>query len=75
MPAIDLNKEKNPVPAPKLGSVETILVTSHVVICDGGEGEFGHPRVWLRIEGHQTYCPYCSRQFILNPGSTDTSEH
>jgi uncharacterized Zn-finger protein len=58
-------------PTPQLGTVETILVESRVVACDGGEGGLGHPRVWLRIEHQQIYCPYCSRLFVLKPGAGD----
>jgi uncharacterized Zn-finger protein len=56
-------------PKPDIGTVETILVDSRVVACDGGDGPLGHPRVWLRIEQQQTYCPYCSRLFVLKPGA------
>jgi len=56
-------------PTPQIGTVETIVVESRVVACDGGEGPLGHPRVWLRIEHQQTFCPYCSRLFILKHGA------
>jgi uncharacterized Zn-finger protein len=56
-------------PTPKIGTVETILVESRVVACDGGDGPLGHPRVWLRIEQQQIFCPYCSRLFVLKPGA------
>jgi uncharacterized Zn-finger protein len=56
-------------PTPEIGMVETILVDSRVVACDGGVGPLGHPRVWLRIEQQQIYCPYCSRLFVLKPGA------
>jgi uncharacterized Zn-finger protein len=42
-----------------------------VVACDGGDGPLGHPRVWLRIEHQQHFCPYCSRLFVLKPGTGD----
>jgi uncharacterized Zn-finger protein len=58
-------------PTPQVGAVETILVESRVVACDGGNGALGHPRVWLRIEHQQTFCPYCSRLFVLKPGTGD----
>ncbi len=58
-------------PTPQLGSdaIETVTVTSRVVACDGEAGALGHPRVWLRIVGEQTYCPYCSRVYVLAPGA------
>jgi uncharacterized Zn-finger protein len=56
-------------PTPLIGTVETILVESRVVACDGGDGPLGHPRVWLRIEAQQIFCPYCSRLFVLKPGT------
>ena len=58
-------------PTPAFGTLETILVDSRVLACDGGGGTLGHPRVWLRIEHQQTYCPYCSRVFVLKPGAVD----
>jgi uncharacterized Zn-finger protein len=58
-------------PTPQFGTVETIVVESRVVACDGGDGPLGHPRVWLRIEHQQTFCPYCSRLFVLKPGAGD----
>jgi len=60
---------KRPVPT------ETIEVASHVVACDGGAGALGHPRVWLRIVGHQAMCPYCSRLYVLAPGARPDDGH
>ena len=63
-------------PTPQLGLVETLTVTSRVVACDGGDGPFGHPRVWLRIEGTQTFCPWCSRVYVIDPqAETGDSGH
>ena len=62
-------------PTPAVGTIETVVVDSRVVACDGGDGPLGHPRVWLRIELEQTYCPYCSRVFVLKPGAADHPEH
>ncbi len=56
-------------PTPQIGTTQTVLVDSRVVACDGGDGPLGHPRVWLRIEGEQTYCPYCSRIYRLAEGA------
>ena len=62
-------------PHPQLGLVESVEVHSRVVACDGGAGPLGHPRVWLRIVEAQTFCPYCSRIFVLAPGAHDDSGH
>ncbi len=61
-------------PTPRLGLVETLLASSRVVACDGGDGPLGHPRVWLRIEGAQTFCPYCSRLYVLDPQAQETGD-
>ncbi|KAA8384509.1 zinc-finger domain-containing protein [Acetobacter sp. DmW_136] len=65
----------NPVPHPKLGHVETIMVDKRKIACDGGLSELGHPRVWLKIGGHQTVCSYCSRLFVLQPDAEGQAEH
>ena len=62
-------------PTPDIGSVERVEVTSRVVPCDGTQGALGHPRVWLRIEGDRVFCPYCSRLFVLKPGTGDDHGH
>ena len=54
---------------------EIIHVDSRTVACDGGDGALGHPRVFLRIEGSQVTCPYCSRRFVLNPGAGGGASH
>lgn len=56
-------------PTPDVGHPETIMVTVRNVACDGGDGPLGHPRVWLHIEHEQTFCPYCSRIYRLEPGA------
>jgi uncharacterized Zn-finger protein len=54
---------------------EIIHVDEPVVACDGGGGALGHPRVFLRIEDRSVMCPYCSRLYVLIPGSSPgTSE-
>ena len=58
-------------PTPQLGTTETLHVDSRTVACDGGDGPLGHPRVWLHIDHQQTFCPYCSRIYILNAGAGD----
>jgi uncharacterized Zn-finger protein len=61
-------------PSPQLGTMERFEVDSRVVACDGGDGPLGHPRVWLRIVERQTFCPYCSRVFILKSGAEHDHE-
>jgi uncharacterized Zn-finger protein len=48
-------------------------VKTHAVSCDGGDGPFGHPKVYLKIVNTEITCPYCSRLFVLEPGATDTA--
>ena len=62
-------------PTPDVGAPETFMVDSRVIACDGGEGPLGHPRVWLNIADHQTFCPYCSRVYRLKPGAGDDHGH
>jgi uncharacterized Zn-finger protein len=48
--------------------IETIIVDTHQVACDGGGGALGHPRIYMTIppkDGH-VECPYCSRDYVLN---------
>ena len=58
-------------PHPDEGTPEVIRVDERVVACDGGDEPRGHPRVWLRIVHQQTFCPWCSRIFVLNEGAGD----
>jgi uncharacterized Zn-finger protein len=46
---------------------EVIEVDSLEVVCDGGGGATGHPRVFLHIDQDkgEITCPYCSRQYVL----------
>jgi uncharacterized Zn-finger protein len=45
---------------------EVIHVTEHRVVCDGGNGALGHPRVFLEMgEATEVTCPYCDRLFVL----------
>jgi len=55
----------------KTSEHEIINVKTRAVSCDGGEGVYGHPKVYLRIAGEKIMCPYCSRLFVLEPGVTD----
>jgi len=64
-----------PAPATEAGP-ETVLVTTHRVMCDGAADirpaglpratALGHPRVWLEIdEKGYVDCGYCDRRFQL----------
>lgn len=45
---------------------ETQITEVATVVCDGGTGAQGHPRVFLDLEKTgEVYCPYCSRHFVL----------
>lgn len=47
---------------------ETVRVSTLEVVCDGGGGPLGHPKVYLHIDrdqGDTVTCPYCSRFFVL----------
>lgn len=62
--------------APTLSSPpEITIVTERTIACDGGDGAFGHPRVFLRILEREVQCPYCSRRFVLAEGADDNSAH
>ena len=44
--------------------LETILVTTDRVACDGDGDALGHPRVWLTLgTDGEIVCPYCSRRY------------
>jgi uncharacterized Zn-finger protein len=47
--------------------VETIVVETTKVACDGGGGALGHPRIYMTIppDGNHVDCPYCSRRYVL----------
>ena len=62
--------------APKMEPPETIEVESTQVACDGGDGPFGHPRVFLNMgDKKQVDCPYCGRRFVLKPGAKVAAGH
>ena len=46
---------------------EIIKVNEIEVVCNGGGGALGHPRVYLHIDkvSHQIQCPYCSRLYVM----------
>jgi uncharacterized Zn-finger protein len=46
--------------------VETILVHTKRVSCNGGGGPLGHPHVYLNLgSDDRAVCPYCSKQYAL----------
>jgi uncharacterized Zn-finger protein len=61
-----------PDAAPAKTPTETIISNSRAVSCDGGDGAYGHPKVYLRIADKQVMCPYCSRLFVLGAGVGDS---
>lgn len=51
---------------------EVIQVSTPQVVCDGGNGALGHPRVYLHIDPDQNdsvTCGYCSRTYKFQPAS------
>jgi uncharacterized Zn-finger protein len=52
---------------------EPIYVNDKRVVCDGGGGALGHPRVFLEMgDAEEIVCPYCSRRFV-HAGDSETS--
>ena len=46
--------------------IEIEEVESETVVCDGGDGPLGHPRIFLNMEGRGSIdCPYCGKRFVL----------
>lgn len=64
-------KAKAPSAAPAaFPPPEVIEVTSKRVMCDGGGGALGHPRVWYDMgDDDFVECGYCDRRFVLKAGS------
>ena len=53
---------------------QTIEVDSREVVCDGGNGPLGHPRVFLNMGGADRIdCPYCGARFALSAAAAATS--
>lgn len=44
---------------------EVTIVNERHVSCDGGQGELGHPKVYLEIKKgvEKIDCPYCGKTF------------
>ena len=46
---------------------ETQIAHNTRVVCDGGGGALGHPKVYLQISDEGFIdCPYCDRRFVLD---------
>jgi uncharacterized Zn-finger protein len=59
-----------PIDKPIGPAPETTEVESTRVMCDGGGGPLGHPRVYLEMgDEHFVECPYCDRRFVLKAGA------
>jgi uncharacterized Zn-finger protein len=55
------------VAAPVPNAPETIAVARDAdeVMCDGGGGALGHPRVWYSFDKQDAVeCGYCDRRFV-----------
>lgn len=48
-----------------MNNKDIVYVTHSHVKCEGQEGDFGHPLVYLEIKDERIICPYCSRNFTL----------
>ena len=57
-------------------AIETQETENTAVVCDGGGGALGHPRVYLNIKPDLGYidCPYCAKRFVLKTVPTAASE-
>jgi len=56
-----------------LPAVETVMVTTKRVKCDGGDGAMGHPRVFMDMgDDRSVECKYCGKHFVLDQ---DASAH
>ena len=54
--------------------VERVEVEDVKVVCDGGGGAVGHPRVFLNMgDKREIDCPYCGRRFVLSDGAKAAS--
>lgn len=65
-----------PHPVAGVTPEQRVLVERRAVACDGSvAGALGHPRVWLRIEGSEVTCPYCSITYVLKEGAGGDDHH
>jgi uncharacterized Zn-finger protein len=58
--------------AETLAPPEVIIVDDHRVMCDGGGGALGHPKVWYELgEEGVVDCLYCDRRFVMRGSAHD----
>ena len=58
--------------ASSLPAPEVIVVDQKRVMCDGGGGALGHPRVWYDMgDADCVECGYCDRRFVLRGSKSD----
>ena len=52
--------------SPDIKNKELQVVSSSNVVCDGGGGVLGHPKIYLGMgKEKKIVCPYCSKLFVL----------
>ena len=52
--------------SPDIKNKELQVVSSSSVVCDGGGGVLGHPKIYLEMgKEKKIVCPYCSKLFVL----------
>ena len=53
--------------SPDIKNKELQVVSSSNVVCDGGGGVLGHPKIYLDMGKEvKIICPYCSKSFVLD---------
>jgi len=53
--------------SPDIKNKELEVVSSSNVVCDGGGGVLGHPKIYLDMGKEvKIICPYCSKSFVLD---------
>jgi uncharacterized Zn-finger protein len=61
---------------PFIDPPEVILVDKKRVVCDGGGGALGHPRVYMEMgQDDHVECGYCDRRFQLRVEPGDGHVH
>jgi uncharacterized Zn-finger protein len=67
------------VPTPSSVTIppsEVLTVTTKRVMCDGGGGALGHPKVWYDLgQSGEAECLYCDRKFVYQPGDGHDDGH
>ncbi len=57
-------------------AAEVIVVEKRRIVCDGGGGALGHPRVYLEMgTGHEVECGYCDRKYVLSREAAAADHH